>query len=92
MESQRGLQRTQLALTYDQVDNLQLLANRINRQRDKSAEGAEVITTSALVRCALELFLAAQDDLSGNNERDILNSYLDKIVFFSTQHSDRQPK
>jgi hypothetical protein len=69
------LQRKELALTTVQIDQLTILARRLNRQRDKTALGAEPITESALVRCALHVLLESAGGLGGNNEQEVMARY-----------------
>ena len=68
------LQRKEVTLTVEQFDSLQLLSHQLNRARDKEAEDTEPITTSALVRSAVEIMLSVRDKLHGNTERELLAS------------------
>lgn len=73
------LQRKELTLTTAQTDALLLLSRNLNRKRDKTAEGAEPITESALVRCALEALLKVKGRLSGDNEAELLASTMEAL-------------
>jgi hypothetical protein len=73
------LQRKELTLTIGQVDALLLLSRDLNRKRDKTAEGAEPITESALIRCALEALLKVKGQLSGDNEDELLESVMEAL-------------
>lgn len=67
-----GFERKEARLRQDQLDALDALARKIKRARKPGA--GERITDNTLIRVAVDLLLARQDELSGSTEEEIRTS------------------
>jgi hypothetical protein len=67
-------ERSEARLRDDQVDDLAILARRLDRARKRQDLGGDRITGSTLIRVATDLLLSRQDDLHGGTEADLLDS------------------
>lgn len=65
-------ERKEARLRQDQLDALEALAKRIKRARKPGA--GERITDNTLIRVAVDLLLARQDELAGSTEDELRNS------------------
>ena len=67
-------ERSEARLRDDQVDDLAILARRLDRARKRLHLGGDRITGSTLIRVAADLLLSRQDELDGGTEADLLDS------------------
>jgi hypothetical protein len=67
-------ERSEARLRDDQVDDLAILARRLDRARKRLRLGGDRITGSTLIRVAADLLLSRQDELHGSTEADLLDS------------------
>lgn len=65
-------ERKEARLRQDQLDALDALARRIKRARTPGA--GERITDNTLIRVAVDLLIARQDELSGSTEDELRKS------------------
>lgn len=65
-------ERKEARLRQDQLDALDALARKIKRARKPGA--GERITDNTLIRVAVDLLLARQDELSGSTEEELRTS------------------
>jgi hypothetical protein len=65
------LERKELRLRGDQLDELARLRRALNRQRGGRGER---ITENTLIRVAVDLFLARADELQGTTEDELRES------------------
>jgi len=69
------LERLEARLRDDQVEDLDALARRLNKQRNSEGER---ITKNTLLRVAADLLLAQQSDAAGSTEAEIRASLTKK--------------
>lgn len=69
-------ERSEARLRDDQVDDLAILARRLDRNRKRLHLGGDRITGSTLIRVAADVLLSRQDELHGATEADLLDSLL----------------
>jgi hypothetical protein len=67
----KGLERKELRLRADQLDELARLRRTLNRQR---AGGGERITENTLIRVAVDMLLSRADRLRGTTEDELRKS------------------
>jgi hypothetical protein len=67
-------ERSEARLRDDQVDDLAILARRLDRARKRLSLGGERITGSTLMRVAADFLLSHKAELRGPTEADLLDS------------------